>query len=192
MWELLPSKIKYGIPAGVSILVFLIFSECLNQPFFRSISYTITTITILAWILGKHLWKYVYIGYLKRKFCPNFNGVWEGEIESNYNEGTKVKFPIEIEADFFSIKMKGNTTIGRSYSNYCKVIRTEDDCFELQYMFKVINDTPSSTDTSFYEGAARLRVTNIETMSMKGVFWTNRCWQNGQNTAGIISMAKKN
>ncbi|AOR57591.1 hypothetical protein [Pectobacterium parmentieri] len=192
MWDLLPLKIKYGTPAAISIVVYSFFSEYLSQPFFRSISYTITTITVLAWISGKYLWKYFYIDYLKNNFCPDFNGQWIGSIESNYNGNTKIEFPIEIEASFFSIKMKGTTTIGRTYSNYCKIFRTEDDCFELHYMFKVFNDTPSVTDESFYEGAARLRVTDIKTMSMKGVFWTNRCWQNGENTAGVIKFEKKN
>ncbi|TGJ31856.1 hypothetical protein, partial [Escherichia coli] len=189
--ELLPSKIKYGISTIISIIVFLFFLEFLGQPVLKSVSYTITTITILAFIFGKYLWKYFYIDYLKHKFCPDFNGRWIGKIESNYSGGTKVEFPLEIKADFFSIKMKGNTTIGRTYSNYCKVVRAEDDSFELVYMFKVFNDTPSITDTSFYEGAARLRVIDIKTMNMKGVFWTNRCWENGKNTAGIIELSKE-
>ncbi|WP_262016639.1 hypothetical protein [Serratia liquefaciens] len=191
MWELLPSKIKYGVPTAISIIAYLFFSQYIEQPVLRSISYTITTITVLAWVFGKYLWKYIYIDYLKHNFCPDFNGKWIGKIDSNYAGGTKIVFPIEIRADFFSITMKGNTTIGRTYSNYCKVVRTEDNCFELVYMFKVINDTPSETDTNFYEGAARLRVIDITTMSMKGVFWTNRCWQNGKNTAGIIEFSKE-
>jgi hypothetical protein len=190
MWDLFPSKIKYGLPAVIAILIYLFCNQFLEQPLIRSISYTITAITLLAWLLGKYLWKFVYFDFLKNNFCPNFNGKWIGKIESNFNGGTTVEFPITIEADFFSIKMKGNTTVGRTYANYCKVIRTDDDCFELEYMFKGNNDTPSETDTSFYEGAARLRVIDISTMSMKGVFWTNRCWQNGKNTAGALELNK--
>lgn len=191
MWDLLPSKIKYGMPAVLAVLVYLFFDQCMEVPFLRSISYTISIIAFLAWAFGKYLWRYVYIDFFKRKFCPDFNGKWIGKVESNFNGGTTVEFPVIIEADFFSIKMVGNTTIGRSYSNYCKVIRTEDDCFELEYMFKGFNDTPSETDTSFYEGAARLRVVDISTMNMKGVFWTNRCWQSGKNTAGVINFIKE-
>lgn len=192
MWDLLPSKVKFGLPTTIAILAYLFFSEYLGQSFIRSVSSTITVITILALIFGKYLWRFIYIDYFKKNFCPDFNGEWVGKIDSNYDGGTKVEFPITIFADFFSIKMKGNTSIGRTYSNYCKIIRTEDDCFELEYMFKGFNDTPSSTDTSFYEGAARLRVTDVSKLSMKGVFWTNRCWQNGKNTAGVIELIKNN
>lgn len=191
MWDIFPSNVKYGLSAVTTILLYLFFNQCLEQPLIRSISYTITAITILAWIFGKFLWKYVYIDFFKNKFCPDFNGKWLGTIESNFNGGTSVQFPITIEADFFSIRMKGNTTVGRTYANYCKVIRTDDDCFELEYMFKGMNDTPSETDTSSYEGAARLRVVDVQTMEMKGVFWTNRCWQNGKNTAGVLELKKK-
>ncbi|PSV27368.1 hypothetical protein [Photobacterium sp. GB-56] len=190
MWDLLPSKLKYGLPTAIAIILYLAFNQYLEQPMLRSISYTITAITILSWFVGKYLWKYVYIDYFKNNFCPDFNGKWTGRIQSNFNGGTVVEFPVTIEADFFSIKMKGQTTIGRSYANYCKVIRTEDDGFELEYMFKGVNDTPSETDTIFYEGAARLHVTDVPTMKMKGVFWTNRCWQNGKNTAGIVEFTK--
>jgi len=191
MWDLFPSKVKYGLPAVIAILIYLFCNQYLEQPLIRSISYTITAVTILAWLLGKYLWKFVYIDFFKNKFCPDFNGKWLGTIESNFDGGTTVQFPITIEADFFSIRMKGNTTVGRTYANYCKVIRTDDDCFELEYMFKGMNDTPSETDTSFYEGAARLRVVDVSTMDMKGVFWTNRCWQKGKNTAGVLELKKE-
>jgi hypothetical protein len=190
MWDLFPSKIKYGLPTVIAIIVFLFCNQYLEQPLIKSISYTVTAITILAWFFGKYLWKFVYVDFFKNKFCPDFNGNWIGTIESNFNGGTTVEFPITIEADFFSIRMKGNTTVGRSFANYCKVIRTDDDFFELEYMFKGMNDTPSETDTSFYEGAARLRVLDVSSMEMKGVFWTNRCWQNGKNTAGILKLKK--
>ncbi|MEN0678892.1 hypothetical protein [Plesiomonas shigelloides] len=191
MWELLPTKVKYWIGIGGAIFLFVIFEKLLGQSFLRAISYTITTMTILAWLFGKYLWRYVYFDILKRKFCPDFNGEWVGKISSNFGGGTTVEFPIKIEADFFNVKMLGSTTLGRTYANYCKIVRTEDGCFELEYMFKGINDTPSETDATFYEGAARLRVIDISTMNMKGVYWTNRCWQQSKNTAGVIELVKK-
>jgi len=192
MWELLPGKVRGQLVVYSILIIFMIFNQYFKLDFLKSASYSVTVVTILAWLVGKYLWKFVYVDYLKNNFCPDFNGTWTGKITSNYNGGTTVEFPIVIKADFFSISMKGVTTIGRSYANYCKVIRTEDDCFELEYMFKGYNDTPSETDTPFYEGAARLRVTDISTMEMKGVFWTNRCWQNGDNTAGVVEFSKNN
>ncbi len=191
MWELVPPKAKYGLSIVFSIFFFLMYMEAFKFTFTKSISFTISTITILAWLFGKHLWKYVYIKFLERNFCPNFNGTWMASIESNFSPNTYVEFPLTIEADFFSIKMKGNTTIGRTYTNLCKIVRAEDDSFELVYMFRVMNDSPSDSDAVFYEGAARLRVIDIDTMQMKGVFWTNRCWQNNLNTAGSITLTRQ-
>lgn len=191
MWNLLPSNIKLGIIVMSAISCFMLFSQYLEQTFMRSISYTVTLLTFLAWIFGKYLWKYIYIDFFKEKFCPNFNGKWTITINSNYNGGTTVSFPLEIEADFFSVRMKGDTTVGQTHSNYCKIIRGEDDSFGLEYMYKVYNDRQTESDTSFYEGAARLRVTDIKTMEMNGVYWTNRCWKKGGNTAGGIKLVKQ-
>ncbi|MBF4338763.1 hypothetical protein EAY42_27110, partial [Vibrio anguillarum] len=69
MWDLLPSKLKYGLPTAIAIILYLAFNQYLEQPMLRSISYTITAITILSWIVGKYLWKYVYIDYFKNNFC---------------------------------------------------------------------------------------------------------------------------
>jgi|GEM_PF-3173590 len=190
MWALVPAKFKYSLATAVSLFLYFIYSECVDLPFLKAFSYTITSLTFLAWLFGKYLWKYCYLDYFKEHFCPNFNGEWIASVSSNYNGNTVVQFPIKIEADFFSIKMRGDTTIGRSYAPYCRVMRAEDDSFELLYMFKVTNDIPSDSDTNFYEGAARLRVIDIKTMSMRGVFWTNRCWQNRKNTAGVITLSR--
>lgn len=191
MWELMPPKAKYGLSIGISILIFLMYKECFKFPFARSISFTISTITILAWLFGKYLWKYIYFGIFKRNFCPDFNGTWTATIKSNFSPNTQIEFPLKIEANFFSVKMTGNTTIGRTYTNLCKIVRAEDDSFELVYMFRVMNDSPSDSDAVFYEGAARLRVVDIDSMQMIGVFWTNRCWQNNLNTAGSITLTKQ-
>lgn len=190
MWEIISNKIKIYL---ITVPLLVIFSVCFSifeQSFLKSISYTISITTTLSWLFGKYLWKYVYFSFFHRNICPNFNGKWIGHIGSNYSGGTSVEIPIEIKADFFSISMKAKTNFGRSYSNYCRVIRTEDNYFEIEYIFKGYNDTPSETDTSYYDGAARVRVTNLDTMEMNGVYWTNRCWQQGKNTAGIITFKK--
>jgi len=191
MWDLLPSNIKLGIIVISAISGFMLFNQYFEQTFMRSISYTVTLLTFLAWAYGKYLWKYCYPNFFKEKFCPDFNGTWIATIKSNFNGGTEVSFPLEIEADFFRVRMKGATTVGQTHANYCTIVRAEDDSFGLEYMYKVYNDRQSKTDTSFYEGAARLRLTDIKTMEMKGVYWTNRCWKNGQNTAGDISLIKE-
>ena len=191
MWELFPSKVKYGISSVTSIVIYFLLNHFFEVSLIQSVSYTLTAITLLALFFGKYAWKPFYIGYFQENFCPNFNGTWICKIQSNFNNKTVVEFPITFEADFFSIRMKATTTIGNTHSNYCRVIRNADDSFQLEYMFQGKNHSPSSTDTVYYEGAASLRVEDIKTMKMKGVFWTNRCWQNNLNTAGSIELYKQ-
>ncbi|MEZ8382758.1 hypothetical protein AB6C98_03435 [Vibrio splendidus] len=190
MWQVLNPKIRLWIVVVPSVAVFLAFWYWAEQPLIRSISYTVTTLALMAWLMGKYVWKLIYFDWLKQNICPDFNGKWQGKISSNYNGGTEVTFPIEIEADFFSIKMKANTTVGRTYADYCRVVRTKDSKFELLYMFEGHNTKQTETDTSFYDGAARVLVEDIKTMSMSGLFWTNRCWNKGDNTAGRIAFEK--
>ncbi|MFT7430261.1 MAG: hypothetical protein ACI971_000712 [Colwellia sp.] len=191
MWDLLPSNVKLSIIVISAISGFFLFNQCFEYSFMRSISSTVTLLAFSALVYGKYLWKYCYPNFLKENFCPDFNGKWIATIKSNYEGDTEVSFPLEIEANFFSVKMKGPTTVGQTHAKYCKIIRMEDDSFGLEYMYKVFNDRQSKTDTSFYEGAARLRVTDIKTMELKGVYWTNRCWKKGLNTAGEINLVKE-
>jgi hypothetical protein len=69
MWELFPSKVKYGLPTIIAIFTYLFFNQYIGRPLISSVSYTITTITILAWFFGKYLWKYVYIDFFKKIFA---------------------------------------------------------------------------------------------------------------------------
>ncbi|QET61108.1 hypothetical protein FOB75_09395 [Vibrio parahaemolyticus] len=191
MWELFPTKIKFGLSAIASISIFYLVNQVFFVTLATAFSYTLTIITFLAWLFGKFLWKPFYCAYFQKKFCPNFNGTWNCRVASNYEEGKVVEFPLSIEADFFSIKMKATTSIGNSFSNYCRVIRNPDDSFQLEYIFQAKNHSPTETDTVFYEGAASLRVEDVDTMKMEGVFWTNRCWHKKMNTAGKIELVKK-
>ncbi|HHF3034768.1 hypothetical protein ACPV4W_17045 [Vibrio diabolicus] len=190
MWDIINPKIRLWITIGASIAVFVFYSSFLDQEVIRAISSTVTTLAFLAWVIGKYAWRYIYIDILKKKLCPDFNGRWMGKISSNYAGGTEVSFPIEIEADFFKIRMKANTTVGRTYADYCRVVRTKDDKFELSYIFEGHNKTQTDTDTSYYDGAAKVIVDDIKTMKMSGLFWTNRCWNKGENTAGRIEFEK--
>jgi hypothetical protein len=191
MREVLNSKVRLWLVVIPSVSLFLFYFNIIDQPLIRSLTYTVTSLAFLALGLGKYAWKWVYFSWLKENLCPDFNGRWIGKISSNYNDGTVVSFPIEIEADFFSIKMKANTTVGRTYADYCRIVRTKDDKFELLYMFEGHNNTQTETDTSYYDGAARVIVDDVKTMRMSGLFWTNRCWNKKENTAGTISFEKE-
>ncbi len=190
MWGIINLKMKVWIIVIPTLALFLMYSVCFGQDYLSAASSTVSTLTILAWFFGKYAWRYFYIDFMKKHICPDFNGRWVGKISSNYAGGTEVSFPIEIEADFFKIRMKANTTVGRTYADYCRVIRTQDDSFELIYVFEGHNKTQTGTDTAYYDGAARVTVDDISTMKMSGLFWTNRCWNQNKNTAGRIDFEK--
>lgn len=190
MWEVVHSKIKYAIAVIVSALCFFLFYYGVEYSFFRSIVSAISLVTFLAFVIGKYLWKYLYFDALNKYLCPDLNGKWSAKIKSNFADGTDVVIPIKIEADFFSVRMFADTSFGQSEANYCRIFKSESDRFQLEYMFQVRNDSAGKGDAQFYEGAARLTLNDADNQLWKGVYWTNRCWNEGKNTAGEIELSK--
>jgi hypothetical protein len=190
MWEVIPSKVKYAIIVTISALCFSLFHYGFEYSFFRSIVSAISLVTVLALVVGKYLWKYLYFDELNKYLCPDVNGYWNAKIKSNFDEGTDVLITFKIEADFFSIRMFGDTSFGQSEANYCRIFKSKSERFQLEYMFKVRNDSAGKGDSQFYEGAARLTLNDNEEELWKGVYWTNRCWNEGKNTAGEIELSR--
>jgi len=190
MWAVIDRKYKFYIAFTPAIIFYVIYSEFMGLSFLRSVSYTFTTLTFLAFIVGKFLWKYIYIDFFKTHICPNLNGNWNGIITSNFDTGTKVEVPVKIAADFFNIKMYIKTTVGYSHASYCRIIKLEDGNYELQYIFKAVNYIVAATDVDYYDGAARVSIDITSPNIMHGVFWTNRNWRQKGNTAGQIVIEK--
>ncbi|GEA04795.1 hypothetical protein KUL17_36920 [Alteromonas sp. KUL17] len=190
MWDVVHSKVKYAIVVIVSALCFLLFFSGFEYSFFRSIVSAISLVTVLALVIGKYLWKYLYFDALNKYLCPDLNGNWSAKIKSNFGKGTDVLIPIKIEADFFSVRMFASTSFGQSEANYCRIFKSESNRFQLEYMFQVRNDSAGKGDAQFYEGAARLTLNNADNQLWKGVYWTNRCWNEGKNTAGEIELSR--
>ena len=190
MWEVVHNNIKYGIVVAISVLCFSLFFYGFDYSFFRSIFSAISLVTVLALAIGKYLWKYFYFDALNKHICPDLNGNWKAKIKSNFDEGTVVVIPMKIKADFFSIRMMAETSFGHSEANCCRIFKSESEKFQLEYMFKVRHDSAKKGDTQFYEGAARLALNDADKEMWKGVYWTNRCWQEGKNTAGEIELSR--
>jgi len=191
MWDVIELKMKFYIAIVPAVLSFYTMNVLLDLTFLKSLSYTVTLLTVLAYVVGKYLWKYIYFDFLNKYICPNINGSWVAYIDSNFEGGVKVQLPVIIKADFFDITMSIKTTVGRSYASYCKVIKMNDGSYELQYIFNVKNYTVLSTDSDCYDGAARLEIDVNDLKRMQGVFWTNRNWRDNKNTAGKIIMSRE-
>lgn len=164
-----------------------------------------TPITIIFFVIiffiGKWgwlvLWKFPFLGrVLHKAVCPNLNGKWLGEVHSNYidEDGKKIVKEVEliIKADLFGFNLAL-----RSLDDYqgSKIIQSElyrdprTGTFYLSYIFEASVPIPKETDDRVFEGAAKLEIIITEENTfLKGIYWTNRAWQRGTNTAGLITM----
>lgn len=145
-------------------------------------------------------WKFPYLGrILHRAVCPDLNGKWLGETYSNYTDesGNHIVKEVEltIKADLFGFNLALRSLDGYQES---KVIQSElyrdprTDTFYLSYVFEASVPIPKETDDRLFDGAAKLEIiiSKADTV-LKGTYWTNRAWQRGMNTAGLITITKK-
>lgn len=159
---------------------------------------TIFAIGKWGWLV---LWKLPFLGgILHQAVCPNLNGKWLGEVHSSYTDenGNKIVKEVEliIKADLFGFNLAL-----RSLDDYqeSKVIQSElyrdprTGTFYLSYIFEASVPIPKETDDRVFDGAAKLEIiVNKKNTVLKGTYWTNRAWQRGMNTAGLITMKQKN
>lgn len=145
-------------------------------------------------------WKLPLLGdVLNKNICPNLNGVWTGQIESNYldEDGNNTIKDVEfrIKADMFGFNISQYSLDGYQNSKVIQSEITKDSrtgTFYLSYIFESIVPIPKETDDHTFDGAGRLEVIFAkERTTLKGTYWTNRAWQRKQNTAGIVTVTKK-
>ncbi|WP_024603937.1 MULTISPECIES: Cap15 family cyclic dinucleotide receptor domain-containing protein [unclassified Pseudoalteromonas] len=194
MWSVVPFKIKLWIIIPFSILLYLLFSTVIGFDLIKSITTTASVTGISALLFGEYAWKYIYMikpEFFEKYICPDLNGQWLAKIESNFDGETTVELPLEIKASFFSIKMIMHTNYGKSNTSICRISKEDDGSFELNYMYRVQNDRAKRGDAQSYDGAARVNLINSEIKELNGVFFTNRCWREGKNTAGNVSITKQ-
>ncbi len=151
-----------------------------------------------GWLI---IWKAPFIGKVMHKsVCPNLNGRWLGLIQSSFKDGDGNNITKEVElaikADIFGFAMTLNSSDG--YQN-SKVIQSElykdprTSTFYLSYIYEASVPIPEETDDRAFEGAAKLEIiVDSEGTTLKGTYWTNRAWQRGKNTAGILTVTREN
>ena len=160
---------------------------------------------IVIFVIGKWgwlvFWKLPFLGVILHKsVCPNINGKWLGEIHSSYTDenGRKTTKEVEltVKADLFGFSLTLRSLDGYQES---KVIQSElyrdsrTGTFYLSYIFEASVPIPKETDDRVFDGASKLEImVNEQNTVLKGTYWTNRAWQRGMNTAGLITMKQKN
>lgn len=157
----------------------------------------------IVWLLAKFAWKVVWAlplvrNILNNKVCPDLNGKWNGHIISSFKDdsGKAITKQVEmdIKADFlgFDIKLRSKDNYQRSTVVQSEIYKdTRDGIFYVSYIFESVVDLPKETDDSKFDGAAKLAVRFEDNeIILIGTYWTNRAWQRGDNTAGIIRLKR--
>lgn len=149
-----------------------------------------------GWLL---FWKLPLLGKLLHKnVCPNLNGKWDGVICSSFtgDDGGPVskEVTLDIKADLFGFDVCLTSNDGYQSS---KVVQSEihrdprTNTFYISYLFEAGVPLPEATDDRVFDGAAKLEILIDDSgTSLRGSYWTNRAWQRGQNTAGILTASK--
>lgn len=107
---------------------------------------------------------------------------------------TKIEMTVVFRVRLLWISMQAESSDKYSYSKTTSISITRDpihDDVSIHYTYENFTDSPKATDSSCHLGAARLFLTkDKEKHEMTGLYWTNRNWGKGLNTAGSITLTR--
>lgn len=141
-----------------------------------------------------------------RKFFPPIDGEWRVAIQSNWNVVRQLTGQAPSEALFakqgkvtitsrlFSVRMRfqSDDKYSKSSTMIVGVRRdSEHGGIELNYSYLNVTRNPELTDSGCHHGAARLEIHDENgAVTLDGEYWTNRNWNKGLNTAGLIAFVR--
>lgn len=142
-----------------------------------------------------------------RSWFPPLDGEWLASLESNWpaiqqraEPGSPsislapVKAKVTIIARLFYIRMNlaSDDRYSTSKTIFVRATRDpEDGSVMLHYLYRNTTKLPKPTDSDSHDGAATLNVEGVGTaIWMEGVYWTNRNWHLGLNTAGRMTLRR--
>ncbi|EIU1413921.1 hypothetical protein [Pseudomonas aeruginosa] len=140
------------------------------------------------------------------KLFPPIDGEWQVTVRSNWNVLRQLvgqpagemlfakQGKVVITSRLFSVRMRfqSEDKYSKSTTTIVGVRRDpEHGTFELNYSYHNVTLNPEVTDSSSHYGAARVEVHDENgVVSLEGEYWTNRNWNKGLNTAGLISFVR--
>lgn len=158
---------------------------------------------------------------VQKFFFPYIHGEWVGTIESNWplidalrtaaegkgklkkdydtdDSGLETKkVTLKIHATLLTLKAEFDTEdkYNESVTVACLPVRKGDmDKPSLYYVFRAKNrNQRKKTDTNQFHGALNgVYKTELDgTPYLEGIYWTDRTWDKGKNTAGILKLVKR-
>lgn len=140
---------------------------------------------------------------------PDIDGEWHGETSSNwptiaktygitdpdgnpFNETTTpVRADICVKLLSISIELHSNSGYQNSKTVSCVLKRNSHRGFELSYIYRSFVPGPKTSDDQSFVGAGLIDFSSKKPDQLSGVYWTNRKWIEGLNTAGEIVLKRE-
>lgn len=183
------NMVKYNIKRYTAIITvlavgfFILYVALLNFPIIKSISYSITTISVFAFLFVSFAWKWkVFRGWLVP--FPNISGKWKGYLDSSY-EGASIRIPIDlcIRQTFLHIQIKLSTEESKSNSIVAAFnIDNDRNIKQVCYTYRNEPMAKFQERSPIHYGSVILDIDKDDKMS--GKYWT------GRRTIGDISVSK--
>ncbi len=172
--------------------------------YLRAASASVTIVSTSVVILGEtgiFPWICKKVPFI-RGYFPPIEGLWNVTVQSNWGAiqrlmGNNDVEPliskagtIQITSRFFRVRLafQGDDKYSSSQSVCVSVLRDPDHgTTQLNYIYHNKTLNPKTTDTSSHNGAARVNVQDDgNIVTLEGVYFTDRKWTEGLNTAGLI------
>jgi hypothetical protein len=137
-----------------------------------------------------------------RTIFPDLDGHWVGNAASNWPAVSRdpsltlagIPVKARIKARLLSVTM--SLVSDNEYSESETLLvgvakRPGSGVVELSYIYHNRTKQPMSTDSDNHLGAAQLDVRTSDELVLSGPYWTNRNWHNGLNTAGLLTLTRR-
>lgn len=150
-----------------------------------------------------------------RRLVPDLDGAWVGEIRSNWPiferrlqqptstpangdlpaliNATQIGVVFRVSLFWIVMTLRSDTGYSSSRTSFVLLRRDrETGSISLQYIYDNVTNRPLPTDSSSHKGAACLDLLpDRDGFRLEGVYWTNRNWQHGLNTAGTVVLRRE-
>lgn len=140
---------------------------------------------LLYFMFDRFIWKCHLLRRLDIVTIPDLNGVWRGEIESSYDQGSRsLQASVVISQRWSKILIELETEESHSKSIAASFLTSCSSSPELVYAYVNEPKPKAQESMEMHKGTARLAFTG---QSLEGDYYTGR----GRRTIGSIRLTRK-
>jgi hypothetical protein len=141
----------------------------------------------LSTLFNKKLWKYSFWKFLGIPNRPDFNGIWEGNLKSSFDDFSAVtKFTLTIKQTYDEIQISGHTPNSSSFSTSAVLFLSKPSKPSLCYTFKNTPNPDAINTMANHDGTAFLSISENK-IELNGTYYTGR----GRQNYGKIALTKR-